>query len=70
MVQTAAMIERFIESGHTVRAMCELRALLDATGFWDEPDPDLTAKAVYLESVKRFAERGITEADLRITLRA
>ncbi len=66
----ATMIEHLVVTGNTIRALVELRALLDETGFWRQPEPEAFVRNVYLTSVNRFAERGVSEAELKISLHA
>ena len=70
VVGAVGRIEHFIGSGHTVRALVELRALLDETRFWDDPNADSVVRDAYFRSVDRFTARGVSEAELNITLRA
>jgi hypothetical protein len=68
--RAGATIERFMDSGHVIRALVELRALLEESRFWSDPEPDPAVRAAYLKSVDHFAQRGVSEAELKITLHA
>jgi hypothetical protein len=63
-------ITRFIDSGHLIRALIELRTLLDETRFWSDPAPSAAVRAIYVRAVERFAERGVNESELGVSLRA
>jgi hypothetical protein len=70
MVRRFAEIERLIEIGHLIRAVVELRALMDEAPFWPDPEGEPDARRAYLKIVEHFADRGISEAELNISLDA
>ena len=63
-------VEHYVAAGYTIRALVELRALLDETRFWHDPAPPAAVTDAYLASVECFADRGVNEAELKITLHA
>ncbi len=63
-------MDAFFDRGHSIRALVELRAFLDQAQFWLSPESDSPARDLYLRGVGRAAERGVNEAELKITLQA
>ena len=63
-------IDRSLESGHTIRALAELRAWLDRADFWGEGERDPDLLATYAGVVAAMARQGVSEAELAITLKA
>ena len=63
-------MDAFFDSGHTIRALVELRAFLDQAQFWLLPESDAPVRDLYSRGVARAAEHGVNEAELKITLHA